>query len=133
MVLGSSENSTQCSREKAPGACYIGAAFAGASIPGSEGLWKIPSLRMFTKVVVQMSHHVPRAQEGSWGLQGSPGCWAIAAISSDILDPTKRPDEKEWWLTNLGQGNFKIMNESSSAFTSALTQNRFFLRAKEWL
>lgn len=57
------------------------------------------------------------------GLLGSPrkpGCWAIAAISSDILDPTKEPDEKSGGWSPWVKGNFEIMNESSSAFTSSL-------------
>ena len=63
------------------------------------------------------------------GLLGSPrkpGCWAVAAISSDILDPTKEPDEKSGGWPTWVKGNFKIMNESSSAFTSSLNYKIIF-------
>lgn len=70
------------------------------------------------------------------GLLGSPrkpGCWAVEAISSDILDLTEKPDEKSGGWPTWVKGNFKIMNESSPALTSSLNYKIIFFRRLQGL
>ena len=120
MVLGqSSENSTQCSREKAPGACYIGAGTSWASLQAQKVYGKSPVWGCLQKLWSRWAIMSPRRPRGLLGSPRKPGCWAVAAISSDILDPTKEPDEKSGGWSTWVKSNFKIMNESSSAFTSS--------------
>lgn len=86
---------------------------------------------MFTKVVVRWAIMSPRRPRGLLGSPRKPGCWAVAAISSDILDPTKEPDEKSGGWPTWVKSNFTIMNESSSAFTSSPNYKIvFFCRLK---